>query len=261
MRSDRLDDASRLNARMLAEARRRGSVIVRCAAGSMQALVNWRRGRIPDAAADCSMAIDLGENAHGADALLTAARAVQALVALTRGADASELAAIEAEVLDRRPDPDALPYHPGGIYARPRPHRAGRRRPRNRRPPGGGRVSVAWGFGNPTTVPWRSDAALALARAGERVQAQRLAAGGAGTAEELRREARDRPRPTGRCVLVADDATTLPALERAVVTLTDSPALLDPRGGYGGSRRRPAARRTKRASARRKRATWRRSWR
>jgi DNA-binding CsgD family transcriptional regulator len=226
MWSDRLDDASRLNARMLGEARRRGSVIVRCAAGSMQALVNWRRGRIPDAAADCSMAIDLGENAHGADALLTAARAVKALVALTRGADASELAAIEAEVLDRRSDPDALPYHLV-LHAR------GLVRIAQDDVDRGiedllecGRVSVAWGSGNPTTVPWRSDAALALARSGEREQAQRLAA------EELElAESFGAKRAIGlaqRAVaLVADDATTLPALERAVVTLTDSPALLD----------------------------------
>jgi hypothetical protein len=43
MWSDRLEDASRINERMLAEGRRRGSVVVRTAAASMQALVNWRR--------------------------------------------------------------------------------------------------------------------------------------------------------------------------------------------------------------------------
>jgi hypothetical protein len=92
MWTDRLDDASRLNARMLGEARRRGCVVFRSAAGSMQALVNWRRGRILEEEADSSLALD-GDGAerdavlplvgtpraglrsqelpHGADALLS----------------------------------------------------------------------------------------------------------------------------------------------------------------------------------------------
>jgi DNA-binding CsgD family transcriptional regulator len=226
MWADRLDDASRMNARMLAEARRRGSVVVRTAAGSMQALVNWRRGRLADAAADCSMALELGQNAHGTDALLTAARAVRALVTLARSADAEELARIEADVLERGSDPDALPYHLV-LHAR------GLLRVAQGDVDRGiedllecGRVSVAWGSGNPTTVPWRSDAALALARAGERERARSLAA------EELAlAEAFGARRAIGiaqrALALVCDDETTLPTLEQAVATLAHSPAALD----------------------------------
>jgi len=226
MWSDRLDDASRINARMLAEGRRRGSVVVRSAAASMQALVNWRRGRLPDAEADCSTALDLAEEAHGTDALLNAARAVKALVALKRGADPNELAAIEAEVLDRRSDTDALPYHLV-LHAR------GLVRVARGDADRGiedllecGRVSLAWGAGNPTTVSWRSDAALALARAGDREQACRLAA------DELELAMRfGAQRATGiaqrALALVNDDATTLAGLEQAVATLAASPAVLD----------------------------------
>jgi DNA-binding CsgD family transcriptional regulator len=225
MWADRLDDASRINARMLAEARRRGSVIARTAAGSMQALVNWRRGRVADAAADCSMALELAQKAQGTSALLTAARAVSALVALARGAPAEELARIEAEILDGS-DPDALPYH---LVL----HVRGLLRVACGDLDAGiedllecGRVSVAWGSGNPTTVPWRSDAALALARAGERERARRLAA------EELElAEAFGARRAIGlaqRAVaIVAADAATLPGLARAVATLAESPAVLD----------------------------------
>jgi DNA-binding CsgD family transcriptional regulator len=226
MWSDKLDEASRINARMLAEARRRGSVIVRSAAASMQTLVNWRRGRIPDAEADCSMALELTPEAHGTDALLNAARAVKALVALTRGAGADELAAIEAEVLDRRSDPDALPYHLV-LHAR------GLVRVAQGDVERGiedllecGRVSVAWGSGNPTTVPWRSDAALALAPLGERDEARRLAA------EELElAESFGARRAIGiaqrALALLGDADATVPGLERAVATLRDSPAALD----------------------------------
>jgi DNA-binding NarL/FixJ family response regulator len=198
---------------------------VRTAAGSMLALVNWRRGRIPEAAAESSMALELGRNAHGTDALLTAARAVTALVALARGAPADELARIEAEILEGS-DPDALPYHLV-LHAR------GLLRVAHGDLERGiddllecGRVSVAWGSGNPTTVPWRSDAALALARTGDRDRARRLAG------EELElAEAFGAKRAIGLAqralALVSDDPTTLPTLERAVTTLAGSPAALD----------------------------------
>jgi DNA-binding CsgD family transcriptional regulator len=226
MWADRLDDASRINARMLAEGRRRGSVVVRSAAISMQALVSWRRGRVLAAEADSSLALDLAENAHGTGALVTAARAVKALVALTRGPDADELARIEAEVLERGSDPDALPYHLV-VHARGLVRIAQGELER------GiadllecGRVSLAWGSGNPTTVPWRSDAALALARTGERERARRLAeeeltlaeAFGAGRAIGIARRA---------LALVRDDAGTIPELERAVATLSATPAALE----------------------------------
>jgi DNA-binding CsgD family transcriptional regulator len=227
MWSDRLDDASRINARMLAEARRRGSVIVRSAAASMQALVNWRRGRVSDADADCSMALGLAQEAHGTDALLNAARAVKALVALTRGADAEELAGIEAEVLDQSSDPDALPYHLV-LHAR------GLLRVARDDLEGGiedllecGRVSVAWGSGNPTTVSWRSDAALALARLGDREQAQKLAAEELELADRFRAKRAIGIAQRASALIATDAGEALTRLETAVETLSDSPAILD----------------------------------
>jgi DNA-binding CsgD family transcriptional regulator len=226
MWSDRLDDASLINERMLAEGRRRGSVVVRSAAASMQSLVNWRRGRVSAAEADCSLALDLAAGAAGTDALLSAARAVKALVALARGADAEELGHVEAEVVGPSADPDGLPYHLV-LHAR------GLVRVGRGDLDGGiadllecGRVSVRWGSGNPSTVPWRSDAALAIARQGDREKASALAA------EELElAEAFGAKRAIGiaqRAVaLVADDKSTLPMLEKSVATLTDSPAALD----------------------------------
>ncbi|MBE2320135.1 helix-turn-helix transcriptional regulator [Solirubrobacter sp. CPCC 204708] len=226
MWADRLDDASRINARMLDEARRRGSVILRVSAASMQALVNWRRGRISDADADSALALELARDAHGADALVPAARAVKALIALARDTGRDELARIEAETLDGDSDPDALPYHLL-LHARGLLRLAqGAHEPGTEDLLECGRISLAWGAGNPSVVPWRSDAALALARAGARRRAARLAA------EELELAERfGTPRAIGvaqRAVaLVADDDSTLPGLERAVATLTDSPALLE----------------------------------
>jgi DNA-binding NarL/FixJ family response regulator len=226
MWSDRLDDASRINERMLDEGRRRGSVVVRSAAASMQALVDWRRGRIPDADANSALALELSEAAHGTAALTTAACAVRALVALVRGADGEELARIETEVLERRADPDALPYHLV-LHAR------GLIRVTRGELDRGiadllecGRVSLAWGSGNPSTVPWRSDAALALAQAGERDEARRLAEEELELAESFgaRRAIGVAQRALAR---VADDESTLPTLEQAVESLAASPAALD----------------------------------
>jgi DNA-binding CsgD family transcriptional regulator len=226
MFSDRLDEATRINGQMLAEGRRRGSVVVRSAAASCQAMVHWRRGRIPEADADCSLALDLAEEAHGTDAMLNAARGIKALIALARGADAEELARVEEEVLDSSTDTDALPYHLV-LHAR------GVVRVGRDDVEAGiadllecGRVSEAWGCHNPAPVPWRSDAALALVRAGDRDQAARLAG------EELEIAERfGAKRAIGMAqravALVADDETTLTSLERAVSTLSDSPAQLE----------------------------------
>jgi DNA-binding NarL/FixJ family response regulator len=251
MWSDRLDDASRMTARMLEEGRRRGSVVARSAAASMQALVNWRRGRIPDAEADCSLALDLAVEAEGTDALLNASRAVKALVALARGAGAEELLRIETEVLGANSDPDGLPHHLV-LHAR------GVTRIARGEIDDGiadllecGRVSLAWGSSNPTTVPWRSDAAIALARAGDRDRAAQLGA------EELELAKRfGAKRAIGiaqRAVaLVADDATTLPTLELAVSTLSESPAALDlavAMSDLAGAQRRAGKKATARENA------------
>ena len=226
MFSDRLDEASTINGRMLAEGRRRGSVVVRSAAASCQSMVNWRRGRIPEADADCTLALELGKEAAGTDALLNAARGIKALIAVARGADETELARVEAEVLDSSTDSDALPYHlvlhARGVVRRERDDIEGAVTDLLEC----GRVSNAWGSHNPAVVPWRSDAALALVRAGDRDQAALLAG------EELELAERfGAKRPIGMALrvvaLVADDDTTLPTLERAVATLAESPAPLD----------------------------------
>ena len=226
MWADRLEEAASINERMLDEGRRRGSVVARTAAASMQALVNWRRGRIPDADADSALALELSEAAHGTAALTTAACAVKALVALVRGADSEELARIEADVLERRADPDALPYHLV-LHAR------GLIRVARGEPERGiedllecGRVSLAWGSGNPTTVPWRSDAALVLAQAGRRDEARRLAEEELELAESFgaRRAIGVAQRALGR---VADDESSVAMLGGAVDSLSASPAALD----------------------------------
>jgi DNA-binding NarL/FixJ family response regulator len=226
MFSGRFGDASAIYARMSAEGRRRGSVVVRSAAASTGALVNWRRGRIREAEADSSLALDMAAESHGTEALVNAARAVKALVAVTRDPSPDELARIEAEVLDTSADPDALPYHLV-LHAR------GVVRVARGDFDGGivdllecGRLGLAWGAPNPAVVPWRSDAAVALARAGDRERAKALAA------EELELAARfGAPHAIGiaqRAVaLVAKDATSLATLEQAVASLSQSGAALD----------------------------------
>jgi DNA-binding NarL/FixJ family response regulator len=211
---------------MLGDARRMGSVIVHTAARSMQALVNWRRGRIADAEEDCSTALALSEESEGTDALVNAARAIKALVSLARGADATELERIESEVLDRSRDPDALPYHlvlhaRGLVRLERGDHARGLEDLL-----ACGEVSVGWGSGNPTTVPWRSDAALALARAGEREEALRLATEELELAKEFgaRRAVGIAQRALG---LVVDDASTIPMLRAAVESLQAAPGALD----------------------------------
>jgi DNA-binding CsgD family transcriptional regulator len=225
MFSGRFEDAISIYARMGAEGRRRGSVVVRSAAASVGGLVEWRRGRIPEAEAESSLALDLAAEAHGTDALLNSARAVKALAALARGAAPDELARVEAEVLDATSDPDALPYHLV-LHAR------GLVRMERGDLEGGiadllecGRIGVAWGAINPTVVPWRSDAALALARAGDRKRAARLAT------EELELATRFGAKHAigiaqRAAAVVANDATTLSTLERAVANLRDSQAML-----------------------------------
>jgi hypothetical protein len=140
----------------------------------MQSLVSWRQGRVADVAADCSLALDIGGEARGAHPLSQAARGASALAAIARDADVTELRAIEAALQDP-PDPDALPFHLV-LHARGvlRVH-LGDLEAGTADLLECGRVSLGWGQTNPTVVPWRSDAALALARAGDQARAEGLA--------------------------------------------------------------------------------------
>lgn len=103
-------------------------------ATSISAPRTRRPTRIPDADADSSLALDLSEAAEGTAALTTAACAATAIDAIARGADKQELARIETDVLDRRANPDALPYHLVLHARRARAPRAGERGGRDRRP-------------------------------------------------------------------------------------------------------------------------------
>jgi DNA-binding NarL/FixJ family response regulator len=191
----------------------------------MQSLVSWRQGRVADAEADCSLALDLEGEARGAHPLSQAARAAAALAAIARDADTGELRRIEA-MLGEEPDPDALPFHLV-LHARGvlRVH-LGDLEPGIADLLECGRVSLDWNQTNPSVVPWRSDAALALARAGDDARAQELAG------EELElAEAFGARRAIGiaeRAVaLVGADADRVAGLERAVATLERSPARLE----------------------------------
>ncbi|HEX8103720.1 MAG TPA: AAA family ATPase [Solirubrobacteraceae bacterium] len=225
MWADELDAAARINARMIDEGRRRGSVLARTGAAAMQSLVSWRRGRVADAEADCSLALDIEGEARGPGPLTQAARALSALAAIARGAEDGELARHEATLSDFT-DADALPYHLV-LHAR------GVVRVQRGDVDAGiadllecGRVGRSWGALNPSPVSWRSDAAIALARAGERAQAAELAA------EELELARRfGAQRAVGiaeRAVaLVGPEPARAAGLQEAVATLERSPARLE----------------------------------
>ncbi len=163
--------------RVLNDARSNGSAPAFAIASCVRSLVAFRRGSISDAEANARSSLDaaaLGVWPVGVP--LTVASLVDALV------EQGQLAACEREL--ERPGLDAL-------LAAERPpitvnhllHSRGRLRLAQGAVREGlddlllcGRRWTEWGIRNPAIVPWRSSAALALARLGDKEEARRLAA-------------------------------------------------------------------------------------
>ncbi len=223
---DQFGLAERFMDGMLAEARRRGSGVGLGVASSMRSLLHFRRGALPDAEADACFALSVADEVGGADLLITAANATLALVALERGAPREEIERLVGELEDPRVDTDGLPYelvlHSRGCLR----SALGDDRRGLDDLLAGGRFSVGWGQVNPAVVAWRSDAALAASRLGERDLARALAA------EELElARGFGAPRALGIALraeaLVAGDGSTESLLTEAVAVLERSGAQLE----------------------------------
>ncbi|MBE2318726.1 AAA family ATPase [Solirubrobacter sp. CPCC 204708] len=244
MWADRLDEAAQLYANLRAEARRQGSVVLLATAAGQSALVNERRGALPEAAADAAEALALGREATGTEALLNSARASAVTAALERGE------AVDETVLDG--EPDTMPYMLV-LHARAEARAA------RGDLPGAiadfracGAYGQSWGGENPSVSAWRSRAATLLTDLGEYDEAHAL------VREELKlARAFGAPRAIGVALCVAGTIGAqppLPALKEAVAVLEETPARLElaralvslgsalRRGGQRAAAREPLAR-------------------
>jgi DNA-binding CsgD family transcriptional regulator len=84
-------EADRMGRLLEADARRQGTALPQSAVAGMRSILNVRRGRLADAAADAAFAIDLAEQVHGTDVFVTIAHSSAALVAVDAGAPPDEL--------------------------------------------------------------------------------------------------------------------------------------------------------------------------
>jgi DNA-binding CsgD family transcriptional regulator len=174
MFAERYDEADRLYSGALDDARRRGSGIAFAAASSLRSLVAYRRGRLADAFADASAALDLAREVHGSQGFLSAALGTLVYTALDQGTVDPALEEF-ADRFVREQAADNLPYsHAMHSRACLRIHR-GELEAGYQELLATGRRELEWGARNPAVTPWRSSAALVAHELGEAQAAQRLA--------------------------------------------------------------------------------------
>jgi DNA-binding CsgD family transcriptional regulator len=244
--AERLEEAEAACAGVLADARAQGSGLGVSAASAGRAVVRARRGDLPGAEADGLAALELRPDHNG-----TRGRALEALgSALLAGVDlgrpVEELEALAGQAVR---DPDLPTYSQlliaeGALLMSQERHGEALERFR-----ACDRPEPLWGRDCPALVPWRSGAALALARLGEADSAQRLAAEEA----ELARRA-GTPRALGVALraqaLARGGADRADLLERAVESLEGARAPLELARALldlGSARRRAGARTEARA--------------
>jgi DNA-binding CsgD family transcriptional regulator len=174
MFAERYEEAARLYTDALDDARRRGSAIAFATASSLRSLVRYRQGRLSDAYADASAALDLADEVEGAQGFLAAALGTLIYTDLDRGPVSTELEALADRFLFEQAS-DSLPYS-HAIHSRAcvRVERGDLTRGLTELLAAGER-ELAWGASNPCITPWRSSAALVHARLGQRDEARRLA--------------------------------------------------------------------------------------
>ena len=174
MFAERYDEADRLYSGALDDARRRGSGIAFAAASSLRSLVAYRRGRLADAFADASAALDLAREVHGSQGFLSAALGTLVYTALDQGTVDPALEEF-ADRFVREQAADNLPYsHAMHSRACLRIHR-GELEAGYQELLATGRRELEWGARNPAVTPWRSSAALVASELGEAQAARRLA--------------------------------------------------------------------------------------
>ncbi|MBE2318621.1 AAA family ATPase [Solirubrobacter sp. CPCC 204708] len=174
MFAERYDDADRLYSGALEDARRRGSGIAFATASSLRSLVAYRRGRLTDALADASAALELAADVHGSQGFLSAALGTLVYTALDQGTVDAELEAL-VERFVREAAADTLPYsHAMHAHACLRVHR-GELEAAYQELLATGRRELEWGARNPAVTPWRSTAALVAYELGDVAAARELA--------------------------------------------------------------------------------------
>jgi DNA-binding CsgD family transcriptional regulator len=172
--ADHLEEADRLLDEAIASARRRGSMPGVALASTFQSQVALRRGSVREAEADARQALKLvGPDVLGYCRTYALSFLVDALIERGAYEEADHLLR-ETGPLDTWPELWQFMLLAGS---------RGRLRIAQGRVAEGladvlecGRRVAPWRPRNPSTVPWRSEAALAHARLGERDEAQRLAA-------------------------------------------------------------------------------------
>jgi DNA-binding CsgD family transcriptional regulator/tetratricopeptide (TPR) repeat protein len=174
MFAERYDEADRLYSGALEDARRRGSGIAFATASSLRSLVAYRRGRLNDALADASAALELAADVHGSQGFLAAALGTLVYTALDQGTVDAELGAF-ADRFVREQAADNLPYsHAMHARACLRVDR-GELEAAYQELLATGRRELEWGARNPAVTPWRSSAALVAHALGDERSARELA--------------------------------------------------------------------------------------
>lgn len=221
--SDELDGCERLCERAMADARQRGSLTATATARFSLSVVGYFRGALAASLAESREALEAERKGWRQFAI--AARALQALALI-------ELARLDEAQAQLDSAPKAAGWDDSTmralvLEAQARIHLA-RGRPREALAAAleaGGlckRVEMA----NPSVCAWRSRAAIAATRLGERERARELIEEAIGIARRF-----GAPRPTGVALAVAGvvqpGAAGLEALEEAVEVLEGSPARLE----------------------------------
>jgi DNA-binding CsgD family transcriptional regulator len=163
----------RISEETLRLARRRGSVLAHANASHALATMRQRSGQLSEAVADATSACEAGR--FGWQLYQPSARAMLAEALLDRGELEEAVTALDVPDADERWGGRA-PYF---FFLASRARLALTRGQAQEALDGfhaAGRMGGAWGARNPAIYPWRSGAALAALRLGEREEARRLAA-------------------------------------------------------------------------------------
>jgi ATP/maltotriose-dependent transcriptional regulator MalT len=221
--ADLFDEVATMLDAVMAEAKRHGSLLWFAGSSALRSRVHYRTGALAEAEADARQALDSSKAGWNFWAL--EASHMLALVLAETGAIEEATRIVQEAAADV--GPDALAYqhgflsHAHGIVAAA----AGRSEEAARAFLACGERMDELDSGNPSVLDWRSQAALAFLRVGDREQARRLAAQEVAEAQRF-----GAARAIGialRVNALAQDPVSLAQLEEAVRVLSTSPARLE----------------------------------